>query len=251
MEKDPARRFQSADEMREALVALDPAAASAAAPSRTGALATAAPPAPPPPAPARTSAAAPPAAAPPPRKSRALFWGLAVAVAVAAAGGGAMTILAREKVAERKGHPDTISPAQAQAAAAPAVAAAATAPTAPAAEAAPAPAAATPAPAEPAAAAKPARATQRRAAAKRDPAKALALYRKGEARRAEQDIDGAIKLYLAAESSDPGLADVQKKLALCYQLKGDTRRAAERYRRYLATRPPDAERVRAVLSTLE
>jgi hypothetical protein len=44
---------------------------------------------------------------------------------------------------------------------------------------------------------------------------------------------------------------VQKKLALCYQLKGDTRRAADRYRRYLATRPADAERVRAILSTLE
>jgi hypothetical protein len=44
---------------------------------------------------------------------------------------------------------------------------------------------------------------------------------------------------------------VQKKLALCYMLKGDTRRAADRYRRYLATHPADAERVRAILSTLD
>ena len=86
---------------------------------------------------------------------------------------------------------------------------------------------------------------------KRDPAKALALYKRGEAKRSEQDIDGAIKLYLAAEASDPSLADVQKKLGLCYQLRGDTRKAADRYRKYLASQPADAERVRAILSTLE
>jgi Tfp pilus assembly protein PilF len=63
-------------------------------------------------------------------------------------------------------------------------------------------------------------------------------------------VDAAIRLYLRAEQADPTLAEIQKKLALCYQLKGDTRRAAERYRRYLATDPPDADRVRAVLSTL-
>jgi tetratricopeptide (TPR) repeat protein len=85
----------------------------------------------------------------------------------------------------------------------------------------------------------------------KDPAKALALYKKGESRRADQDIDGAIKLYLQAEAADPGLADVQKKLALCYQLQGDTRRASDRYKKYLATQPADAERVKAILSTLE
>jgi tetratricopeptide (TPR) repeat protein len=89
------------------------------------------------------------------------------------------------------------------------------------------------------------------ASAKRDPAKALALYEKGEAKRSKQDIDGAIKLYLAAEQSDPDLPDVQKKLGLCYQLQGDTRRAADRYRKYLATKPADADRVKAILSTLE
>jgi serine/threonine-protein kinase len=248
MEKDPARRFQSADEMRDALVAVDPAAVGAPGPARAGAapaVSRGAPAAPAPvPAAAALGAAArasAPGAAPARSRSRALFWAFAGVVVVAAAGGGAITLLARGKVAERRGHPDTIAPAQAQAAEpAPAAAAIPTSTPTPTAAAA---AAATPTPA----------ATARKAppAAKRDPAKALALYRKGEARRAEQDIDGAIKLYLAAESSDPRLADVQKKLALCYQLKGDTRRAADRYRRYLATRPPDAERVRAILSTLE
>jgi tetratricopeptide (TPR) repeat protein len=89
------------------------------------------------------------------------------------------------------------------------------------------------------------------ASTRHDPQKALALYKKGEAKRSDQDIDGAIKLYLAAEASDPDLADVQKKLGLCYQLRGDTRRAADRYRKYLATKPADAERVKAILSTLE
>lgn len=96
----------------------------------------------------------------------------------------------------------------------------------------------------------PAVAPSRPARAKRDRAKALALYRRAEGRRAEQDVDGAIELYLAAEAADPRLPEVQKKLALCYQLKGDTRRAAERYRRYLATDPDDADRVRAILPTL-
>ncbi len=88
------------------------------------------------------------------------------------------------------------------------------------------------------------------AAGKSDRARAIALVRRAEARRADQDVNGAIKLYLEAESADPGMAEIHKKLALCYQLKGDTRRAAERYRRYLATDPDDAERVRAILSTL-
>jgi hypothetical protein len=226
--------------MRDALIAVDPAGAGA--PARTGAAVSA--PAAASRAAGATSARAP---APPARKSKALFWAFAGVVVVAAAGGGAVTFLAREKVAGRRGHPDTISPAQAQAAP-PAVVPAATA--TPTATATPNPTSTSNPTPTPTSIANP---TPRKvaAAAKRDPAKALALYRKGEARRAEQDIDGAIKLYLAAESSDPRLADVQKKLALCYQLKGDTRRAADRYRRYLATRPADAERVRAILSTLE
>jgi len=300
MEKDPARRFQTADEMREALLAVDPAAATAPSPSRVATPAASTPSATPA---ARISTArAPrptgaPGAAPAPRRSRAVFWGFALAVLVAAVGGGAVTFLARQNAAGRKGAPDVVSPAQAEAAATPAPTATAIptsahpersaaeggaeskgTPTAAQPEGPPtsptlrggyaqderAESKGTPIPtATPAVAETVApepvhperiRKGKKVAAAapgKRDPAKALALYKKGEARRADQDVDGAIKLYLAAESLDPDLADAQKKLALCYQLKGDTRRAADRYRRYLATRPADAERVKAILSTLK
>jgi tetratricopeptide (TPR) repeat protein len=93
--------------------------------------------------------------------------------------------------------------------------------------------------------------TQKKVPPKHDPAKALALYKKGQARQSEQDIDGAIKLYLAAEAIDPDLAEVQKRLGVCYQLQGQTKKAASRYRKYLATQPADAERVKVILSTLE
>ena len=46
------------------------------------------------------------------------------------------------------------------------------------------------------------------------------------------------------------MVQVHKKLALCYQLQGDTRRAAERYRRYLSHDPEDSDKVRAILATL-
>jgi hypothetical protein len=46
-------------------------------------------------------------------RSRLLFWAFVGALALAAAGGGAVTLLARRSVAERRGHPDTIPPAQA------------------------------------------------------------------------------------------------------------------------------------------
>jgi tetratricopeptide (TPR) repeat protein len=85
----------------------------------------------------------------------------------------------------------------------------------------------------------------------RDPVRAASLFKKAEARRTQQDMDAAIPLYQAALDADPSLAEAHKKLALCYQLKGDRRRAAEHYRRYLATNPPDAERVKIILSTLE
>jgi hypothetical protein len=85
----------------------------------------------------------------------------------------------------------------------------------------------------------------------KDPARAAALFKKAEARRGRQEADAAIPLYLAALEADPSLAEAHKKLALCYQLRGDRRRAAEQYRRYLATKPPDAERVRTILGTLE
>jgi serine/threonine-protein kinase len=280
MSKDVATRFQTAEEMREALLAVDPAAL--AAPGPAAARPAGATPASPQPRPSTPAAGARPATAPratsapsraaapgdsiaitvveppePPR-SRKVFWLFAVAILVAAAGGGAVTFLARQNAAARKGAPDLVAPSQQ--AATPTQAAAPT----PAATPSPAP---TPTPIEAVApaAAEPPPATppkvpfgntknqppKKLAAAKHDPVKALALYEKGEAKRAQQDIDGAIKLYLAAEQADPELADVQKKLGLCYQLKGDTKRAADRYRKYLATRPSDAERVKVILSTLE
>jgi hypothetical protein len=85
----------------------------------------------------------------------------------------------------------------------------------------------------------------------KDPGRAAALFKKADALRARQDVDSAIPLYLAALAADPSLAEAHKKLALCYQLKGDRRKAADRYRRYLATDPPDADRVRIILGTLE
>jgi tetratricopeptide (TPR) repeat protein len=81
-------------------------------------------------------------------------------------------------------------------------------------------------------------------------AQALELVRRGDARRTEGDLDGAIRAYLAAEAADGALPAVQKKLALCYQQQGDTRRAREHYRRYLAGDPPDAAKVRLILETL-
>jgi hypothetical protein len=53
-------------------------------------------------------------AAPPRPRSRALFWVFVALMALAVAGGGAIAALGRRSVAERRGHPDTVSPAEAQ-----------------------------------------------------------------------------------------------------------------------------------------
>ena len=71
------------------------------------------------------------------------------------------------------------------------------------------------------------------------------------AARGQQDLDAAIRAYLGAEAADPSLAEVQKKLGLCYQQQGKDREAAARYQRYLATNPPDAAKVKAILGTLQ
>jgi serine/threonine-protein kinase len=232
LEKDPGARFQSADEMREALLAcaapVDPTPSEVAGGEGS-------------------------------RRARPFFWVFAAAMVLAVLGGGGIALLGRARVAQRRGHPDTIAPAQTGAGAtgaadaptpAPAIAPVLAAPE-------PAPSAApsggpAPAPAPDAApAAMPvATATPAAKPSRRDRGKAQALYRKAEARRAAHDLDHAIELYLQAEAADPGLAEIQKRLGLCYQQKGDGRRAAERYRRYLATGPADAERVRAILATL-
>jgi tetratricopeptide (TPR) repeat protein len=64
------------------------------------------------------------------------------------------------------------------------------------------------------------------------------------------ETEAAIALYLQAEQADPGLAEIQKKLGQCYQLVGDIPRARDRYRRYLATAPPDADRIKTSLDML-
>ncbi len=211
LEKDPAKRFQTAVEMREALLACAPAQATATA---------------------VTSAVS---------RSRRPFWIFAAAMAVAVTGGGTIVLTARRSAEERKNAFRAAQAAQAPKEPAPvAVAALSTAPPgrSPAGEdASPAPAVAK---GPEAAAAKPA-----------DRAKAMAIFARAEARRAEQDVDGAIRLYLLAETADPGVPEIQKKLGLCYQLKGDVKRAAARYQRYLATGPADAARVRAILATLK
>jgi serine/threonine protein kinase len=231
LEKDPARRFQSADEMRTALLSCLPRA--------------------------RQHAASLPLAKPA-RPSRRPFWFFVATMAVAVAGGGAVVVMVRQTSAERRGFARDPSaeesplPASGQ----------------PGAKAVPPPAAA---PAQgPAAkvlldgAAGPPREPPSRdlspPAARPSPppppaeggsARGAGLFRRAEALRARQDVDGAILLYLAALRADPGLFEAEKKLALCYQLKGDKRRAAERYRRYLSTDPADADRVKAILGTLE
>ena len=99
---------------------------------------------------------------------------------------------------------------------------------------------------------KPAPAVQRPPAQKQGRrAQAHELIKKGDALRSSGDLEGAIKVYLAAEAADPALPAPQKKLAVCYQQQGDTRAARERYRRYLATDPPDAAKVRMILETLQ
>jgi len=242
LDKDPAKRFQTAEEMRTALLATAKGARDSRA--RGTALNVAAPAAGGRPGTSEDVAAAMP------RKSRAPVL-VAAALVVAVVGGGAVVVMSRSEVAARKGNPDTIAPAQ-QAAA----------PAAPQAPAAPPPATtvpasttatAPPAPVETAPAPAPGPAKPPATAPKRGPdkEKAAALYRRAEAKRAEQDTDGAIKLYLAAEAADPSMPEVQKRLAICYQLKGDTRRAAERYRKYLATEPADAEKIKAILATLQ
>jgi hypothetical protein len=82
-------------------------------------------------------------------------------------------------------------------------------------------------------------------------AQAADLIKKGDGLRAGGDVDGAIKAYLAAESADPALPTLQKKLAVCYQQQGDTASARTRYQRYLATDPPDAAKVKLILETLQ
>ncbi|MFT3917015.1 MAG: protein kinase [Anaeromyxobacteraceae bacterium] len=248
LDKDPGKRFQSAEEMSNALVA---AAKGAKEPARQTAVQMAAT-APATKAPAPAAAPAPTHADAPAVKSKVpVIVGAIVLLAVV--GGGAVVMMTRKEVSDRQGHPDSISPQQAQV-------------TPPAQPVQPPPQPVQPPPADPPkvepvaqqvpadppkADPAPVPGPTKVSPKGTDPAKALAFYRRAEAKRGEMDMDGAIKLYLAAEAADPGLADVQKRLGLCYQLKGDTRKARTHYTRYLATNPPDAAKVRSILDTLQ
>jgi serine/threonine-protein kinase len=89
-----------------------------------------------------------------------------------------------------------------------------------------------------------------RRVAQLDPAEARSLMKQGDGLRAQLDCAGAIPLYKQAEAADPGLSEVLKKLAICYQSIGETKKAVRHYERYLATDPADAEKVKLILSTL-
>jgi serine/threonine protein kinase len=228
LEKDPAGRFQSADEMRAALLAV---VAPVAAATEVRAVASAR---------ARGSSAREDR---PAVRSRRPFWFFVAAMVLALLGGGAVVLRVERSAAERQAQRleelrrDVTATSPSPPPSPP------TSPPTPT----PTPAA-TPEPSavhpEPFSAAAPLRSGQAES-------RGSALFRKAEGRRASQDVDGAIRLYLAALDADPSLAEAEKKLALCYQLKGDTRRAAARYERYLATHPPDAAKVRAILGALQ
>ena len=239
LEKDPARRFASADEMRAALVGCAPASG-----SRPGAAT-----------PRQASSA--PAGAVTRRTSRRPLWIAAAVLAIALLGGGAALagMLRGDHLRPGPGAGTTTTTAAAGTTA-PSTAAATPAldpgsSTTPPATAQPDPVAAATPSAGSGSPASPAPDAAAPAPDPRSPALAASLFKKAESRRAQQNVDAAIPLYLAALEADPSLAEAHKKLALCYQLKGDRRRAAERYRKYLATNPKDAERVRMILSTLE
>jgi tetratricopeptide (TPR) repeat protein len=254
LSKDPADRFANAEEMREALLAC--VGGDASAPGRTAS--------------APKLAAAPPVKAPakstpasqaktvtvgeePPRKSAGGKVAIGVAAAVLLVGGGAAAYFLGAKsgapaepppvAAVPAAQPPPVQPApppppEPQPAAQPATSATATATPEP-----PAPTVAPPPPDS-----GPRGRDQRRA--RLDPDRARGYLKQGDALRAQLDCKGAIPLYLAAEAADPELAEVQKKLAICYQHTGDTRKAVRRYKRYLATDPEDAEKVKMILSTL-
>jgi tRNA A-37 threonylcarbamoyl transferase component Bud32 len=257
LEKDPARRFATADEMRLALLACAPGASAPAVGE---------PLAPTPVMPARQGR---------PGGSRTAFWLFALVMVVALAGGGAVVLMVKKTSADRRNFArDPDRPVTATTGAEPRKPPD-VAPPRPDEPPAKPPDVAPPRPDEPPAKLpdvaqpqpdkqpekqpevtppqpeKPPDAGVALPAAAQGHARAAALFKQAEARRAAQDVDAAIPLYLAALEADPKFAEVQKKLAVCYQLKGDRKRAAERYRRYLASNPPDADRVIMILSTLE
>ncbi len=208
--KDPAARPQTADAMRAELLACGREAASAPARRET----------------ARAAPAA--TAAPSPRRSR-LAGPIVLAAVLASAGVGIWAALRRPAPTQGPLTPSVASPEgeRSRGASTPTPGEASGA----------APSTEEPAPSE-------------EPPPRRDSARARALYRMAEAKRRSLDTRAAVRLYLRAADLDPGLPEVHKKLGQCYQLLGDIPRAREHYRKYLATAPPDADRVRASLDML-
>ena len=76
-----------------------------------------------------------------------------------------------------------------------------------------------------------------------DADRSLPLVRRAEARRAEGDVDGAVRLFNEAIMADPGAARAHLDLALLlHDQKLDPVVAVYHYRRYLALRPDTEKR---------
>ncbi|HSN13586.1 MAG TPA: protein kinase [Anaeromyxobacteraceae bacterium] len=250
LSKSPADRFANAEEMREALLAC--VGGDVSAPARAATAPKLASPAKA--APTASQAKTVTVDEEPPRRSGGGKVAIAIAAAVLVVGGGAAAFFLGKKSGDAQ--PQVAPVAQATPAAVqpppppPPVAQPEAQPTPEAQPVAqPQPGAVDPAPVNPAAETPPSgKGRDKRVAL--DPGRARDYLKQGDARRAQLDCGGAIPLYLAAEAADPELAEVQKKLAICYQSVGDTKKAVRRYRRYLATDPEDAEKVKLILSTL-
>jgi serine/threonine protein kinase len=252
LSKNADDRFASAEEMRDALLAAVPDAASA--PVRTASGASIPRPA----TPAAPTAKAAPSAAkaktaasePLPAKSGSKAGLIAAAVALVVIAGGAGAFFALRGGGEKAAPPPpavAVQPPPSPPAPPPAPPPAVAPPTTP-----PPPVAAVepPRPADPPADKGEKGRGHDRRLARLDPAQAKSFVAQGNGLRASGDCEGAIRLYKQAEAADPGLAEVQKRMAMCYQQLGDMKSAVRRYERYLATDPPDAAKVKAVLSTL-
>jgi tRNA A-37 threonylcarbamoyl transferase component Bud32/tetratricopeptide (TPR) repeat protein len=251
LSKNPADRFANAEEMREALLAC--VGGDVSAPARAATAPKLAPHAKP--APTPQAKAAPTASQAktvtvdeePPRRPGGGRVAIAIAAVVLVAGGGAAAFLLGKRSGDASA---TAAPVAQPPVVPPAPQPPAVAQPEPQPQTAQEPQPALdPAPAKPDAEPPPPDRRDRRQA-RLDPARARDYLKQADALRAQLDCNGAIPLYLAAEAADPELAEVQKKLAICYQSVGDTKKAVRRYKRYLATEPEDAEKVKLILSTL-
>jgi serine/threonine protein kinase len=260
--KNPADRFANAEEMRAELIACVPGDASAS--PRTASAPSIAAPATPArstgksaPAPTKAKAARTEEAETPPAKSGGKMGMVAAAAAVLVIGGAAGAYFATRGGGTAPAVAQTPAqvvqpPSAPPVPAVPAQPAVAQPPVQPVAQ--PPVAVQPPTPVEPAQpppdkGGRGGRGKDRRVA-RIDPAEARDLMKQGDGLRAQQDCGAAIPLYLQAEAADPKLTEVHKKLAICYQSLGETKKAVRRYERYLSSDPADAEKVKLILSTL-